>query len=247
MRNGKWSGNRLKQAISKIDESGFWGSTLGVDLTRQVAEHLSPTVTRVIHRELSFDVNDVEVTHTVMSMVTANPAAKKGLRESDDPWAYLYRCAERWMRQQAGHRATGLEVLMELAAPDVVHEGMDPSHGLTPLARMVALTVSVLTPLVEYHREELAKAVYWFATNPETHQGHGLSEAQRDRFLHEELGLDSRQIAAIANIAWGARPERSKSSLFAGFLMDPDFDPINSFTHRRALAKFRAEFAKAGN
>ena len=247
MRDGKWSGNRLKQAVNMIDGEGFWRTERGGALIAQFADHLSPTVARVVQRTSGYELDQVEVTHAVVVALTLSAAARKGICAAEDPWAYLYTCSERWMNKEAGQvRAAGLDEVPDIAAHYTLEDGVDPAHGYTPLHEVIAKTVKVLLPLVDHSQPELAAALEWFAQNAERRQGHGLAEAQCDPYLVGQLGLGARQIAAVANIAWGSRPAetRAKSSLFAGFLTDPDFDPTTSRTHLAALQTFRVGFSK---
>jgi hypothetical protein len=107
----------------------------------------------------------------------------------------------------------------------------------------VQLTFDVLAPFVPDHlRGSLKEAIVYFAEPGGARLSHLYTHATTDTEL-TGLGLVREEILAIANAVLGSRPNNGQTSLIAGFLNDPAFDPRSSILHRRALNKFQSRMA----
>ena len=145
-----------------------------------------------------------------------------------------------WAQKERGHRGIGIEAADTLTAFDVEEQNW------TPLEQVVALTFMDLaerTP-AELHAD-LKEALGWLAVNPAQRLSYELDERQAWHRFCPRFTID--QVKDVMNIAWGGRPQRERTSLFGGYLLDPAFSPLQSPTHARALRHFRTQMIAAHN
>lgn len=103
----------------------------------------------------------------------------------------------------------------------------------------IDLTVATLTPRTPAKlARSLPDVVGWMADNPSTRQGH-----EKERIVEAaELftAVSTVELRAIANVAWGGRPNPRETSLLYAYLIDADFNPRASETHLFALRTFQS-------
>lgn len=249
----RWSGNRLKAVVMAATSVGrdFWSSADCAELVDQVDQYLSGQISRSVRAKLGYAIERDEVTNTVLvrlAEASTGQALASGMLSSRDPWAYLAKCAGKWAIGQAGHRVGELDALVHLpgVATSAADAGIDPAHGLTPLPIVIEKTATTVEAFVDDAAERSYRAaVRWFAENPPTHQGHGHAGARRAPEF-ARMGFAPDEVAALARVTWGGRPNMHVTSLFRAFLLDDAFDPHASRPHRLALMNMRAALARAG-
>jgi len=245
-REAQWSAPELQVVLlSVLSRPGsVWHTDEGRDLLAQVDRFLAPQIARWVRSLHGYDMEPAEVNHSVaLHLVDPNASAalRKGVSTADNAWAYLAICTRRWAAREAGHRVGELDALLNLpAAPNSSADAsLAPEHGLTPLDTVIAKTTRVVTTFVDAsdHRP-FDEAIRWFAENPITHQGHGHADAKRAPELLT-LGFTPNDVAALARVTWGGRPNMHITSLLHAFLIDEDFNPHASRPHRTALMQMR--------
>lgn len=175
-----------------------------------------------------------DVVNTALVRLTAGQGrvAKYAAEARDEPWAYVAVCLSGWIREQIGVRGSPLDEQLLRAVP----RG-DDEH-LTPIDQVVALTFNVLQPYAAPAQQHaIQRLLVWLAQSPPQRISYETADRAAAQVRFPEL--DFAQISAVMNIAWGGRPRRRETSLFAAFLTDPSFRVSNSPTHARALARFR--------
>lgn len=180
-----------------------------------------------------------DVVHTAIIGLCSHDGrvARYAAKAEGEPWAYVFRCLSGWMSAQWGIRAVSLEegAPAESSASSVSDA---PDEALTPLSDVVRLAVSTLESHTPCRlRGELAALLEWLALNPP--QRSSYEQQDRAAALGAFPAFTRCQIAAVAKAAWGARPNRGESSLFAAYLQDADFRATSSVTHVRTLLRYK--------
>jgi hypothetical protein len=137
-----------------------------------------------------------------------------------------------------GHRGVDLEAVAEVIGGRSVEDEVIPEHGLTDMDTVIERTIAVLRPRTPTGLERpVAVLVEWLGYNPPQRLSYGHVELRQANVEVPELTAE--QVHAVANIAWGGRPNQASTSLMGAFLRDSGFDPVLSPTHLRALRLYQ--------
>lgn len=209
----------------------------GAVLIAQFREHLVPTLLQAAFRSgrgTPTWLQSSEVLHVVLLELFSDHGRVANIiaEHTRDPWGYLAVCASKWVRKLC------VSACAELKEHEFIANRDESSEQLTALNEMVTIAAQILQPHAPYlPLPVLERVLLWLAQNPPQRMSHEAED--RAAILVQFPSFTSRQISALANIAWGARPRRKETSLFAALLLDPDFRPSSSPTHIRALLHFR--------
>ncbi len=208
----------------------------GRELVEQLNAFLVPAMQRVALRigPHGAALAPNEILHTVLIELCENEGRVARLSaEADDPWAYLAVCASNWVREVCGNSYVSLEAL---AALPTTTAPQDPL--LTPIEEVVRCAHRIVVLFAPARlRDELFAVLSWLAENPPQRVSHETGDRVAAQLQFPSF--TSKQIVAVMNVAWGGRPRRAETSLFAAILLDADFRPATSPTHMRALLHFR--------
>jgi len=175
----------------------------------------------------------------ILALAPPSPLTR-GALAAERPHAYLRRSiAHAAAREAAGASLPGLPE--ELPAPEPTRSRLDGRLPAAVAATCDALgprTPVRLVPVLESAIEALADR----ATRGRLSHLH--TEAARDPALLS-LGFAPAQLRALANAVLGARPDHSRASLLAGFLVDPAWRPEESPPHRAAIAAYQRRMTHA--
>lgn len=214
----------------------LWGEEGSVLIT-QFREHLVPDVLRAALRSgrgTTTWLHESEVLHVVLVELFSDHGrvARIAAEQTRDPWAYLMVCASAWVRRIC---LSACAELNEQQPLEPQNEGSDHLTDLNEMVTLAAHMLSLYAPNLDF--TQLSRALLWLAQNPPQRSSHEADD--RAAMLAQFPSFTNGQISALANIAWGGRPRRKETSLFAALLCDPEFRPASSPTHIRALLHFR--------
>lgn len=245
-RRSQWTADELRSTLLQViaDPNAMWRTPTGHALFAQVDRFLAPHIARWVRTLHGYAMEPTEVTHSIAIQLAdpdLAPTLTKAFTVAENSWAYLAICTRRWAASEAGHRVGELDALIHLppAPNSAADAALCPDHGLTPLDVVIERTTHVVRAFVEASdRRPYRDAVRWFAENPITHQGHGHACAKRAPELLA-LGFSPEDVAALARVTWGGRPNMHVTSLLHAFLLDEQFNPHASRPHRAALMAMR--------
>lgn len=209
----------------------------GAELIAQLSRFLVPSIMRTAIRSgrgTQSWLQEADVLHTILLELFADNGRVARLigEQAREPWGYLAVCAAEWMRKVC------LSTCEELTEHSPIAPRHEPNDRLTDLEEMVARATQLLVAYApNVQQAELRRLLFWLAQNPPQRLSHE-AEDRAEMFAQFPI-LTSGQISAIVNIAWGGRPRRKETSLFAALLQDSQFRPQSSPTHIRALLHFR--------
>lgn len=224
--------------MSDPDYGAWWNTDDGRWLYDQISTRIGAPLTASILHRYGVSYEPADVANTAF-MILRQDLMHAYILRATDPWAYLSQMLKREMLATAGaHFRTELsdDVLFESSIPPV--EAAEVS-----LEDAVELTFGALATTTPDHlQDSLKEAIRYFAALGGARLSHLYTHATSDLEL-TGLGLVREQILAIANAVLGSRPNNGQTSLVAGFLQDPGFDPRSSILHRRALKKYQSRMA----
>jgi hypothetical protein len=245
----KWTNKQLVEALQSVpDEPAkatlWWKSTAGIALLTQITDHVAMPVVRGVQRELSVEVDPAEVASTAWLMLSPDrPVLLRHLTQdaTGNAWAYLFTSIKNQILDDVGryYRRELLDDRSYTPTEEVFQRE-------STLDYVVDATVGVLigyTPPVL--RDRLLPAVDWLAD---------AASQGRLSYLHtragsspemESFGFGGDRGRALANVTVGTRPEHSRNSLFAGFLLHPQWDPRFSPRHASAIREYANRIAAA--
>lgn len=241
-----YSEPRFRAALLQLTEPHtFLASDEGVQLLQQLELRVVPGVVAAA-RTLGLGrewLQPQEILHTVLLALCEERArlAVHIAETAADPWSYLARCAVKWARDLWGVRGDSFDQAPEWNSAGALHLQQQLARaddGLTPLSEVIELAHGAL---VSHTPQRLQRSLHtllcWLAANPPQRVSHEAADRAAAQRHHPEFS--QAQIAAVANMAWGTRPRRRETSLFAALLKDPEFLISNSPTHARALLQYR--------
>ncbi len=246
----KWTNRQLVQVLASIPDDrvaacAWWSSKLGLALLAQIEHHMTAPVVAAARRELSVEVDAGEVTSTAWLLLS--PERSLLLKhllspETVNPWGYLHASVKNQVLDDVG-RYFRREITDALDN----HAIDEPVEQEPTLEFAVARTASVLAPVTpSCLRESLVQAVDWMAdaaTRGRLSHLHTL--AGRSPELHR-LGFGGDRARALANVTVGKRPDHSVSSLLAGFLLQPQWEPTHSSRHAASIREYAMRMAALG-
>ncbi len=175
---------------------------------------------------------DIVNTAVVRLIENEGRAARYVASAQGEPWNYLARCLDSWVRAQWGTRCSALDdERFELRHPQV-HES--PLTSIEEVARLTHEALRPHTPSLL--RDPLRGLLLWLAENPPQRLSYETADRAAAKCRFPAFRIT--QISAVANIAWGSRPRRSETSLMGAFLLDATFRPSDSPAHMRAILRY---------
>lgn len=234
----RFSDAQLRRALLRVAEStNRLCDREGAELIAQFTQYLVPGIVRTAlrsGRSSATWLQPAEVLHTILVELFAENGrvACAVAVQARDSWGYLAVCASEWVLRIC---RSSWE---EFDERGTLHLIAASQHRLTNINEMVRIATQLLLPFApQISSEEMHSVLLWLAHNPPQRISHEAED--RAAILAHFPTFTATQVAAIANIAWGGRPRRKETSLFAALLLQPDFRPESSPTHIRALLHFR--------
>lgn len=238
----KWTNRQLVQVLASIPDDrvaacAWWSSLAGLALLAQIEHHMTAPVVATTRRELSVEVDAGEVTSTAWLLLS--PERSLLLKhllspDTENPWGYLHASVKNQVLDDVGRyfRREITDALEDRAIEEPLEEERT-------LEFVVARTACVLAPVTpSYLRVGLVEAVDWMAdvaTRGRLSHLHAL--AGRSPELRR-FGFGGDRGRALANVTVGKRPDHSVSSLFAGFLLQPQWEPAHSPRHAASIREY---------
>ncbi|HEX9089073.1 MAG TPA: hypothetical protein VF867_16265 [Arthrobacter sp.] len=236
---------QLVQVLSSMpmtdpDYGAWWDTQDGRWLYAEINTRIGERLAASLRQRFGVSNEAADVANTAVTILRQDFVHTYILR-ADDPWAYLSQILKRDMMS-----TSGAYFRVELADEAVrASSVLRVEPAAVSLHEASELTFDVLAPGVpDYLRGSLRAAILYFAELGGARLSHLYTHATSDVEL-TGLGLVREEILAIANAVLGSRPNNRQTSLIAGFLNDPAFDPRSSIQHRRALKKFQSRMAGA--
>ena len=239
--SAQWSDSRLREVLASIptadEEYGAWWATAGGrGLVEQVVEHVAARVTSAIRRQLSVEVDRDEVVSLLFLALMPGRMLLRALtsESTERPWAYLHRCLVNSLLDEVGsfyRRELHDETLLVVDSATV--------GEITTLEAAIASTSATLEPATPTRLvPHLEHAVGWMADRAvDGRLSHLHTDAAKETSLLRR-GFSAPQLRALANATVGARPDHSRTSLLAAYLLEPQWQPAFSRPHRQALALY---------
>lgn len=238
----KWSNRQLVQVLTSIPRDpdaarAWWSSLAGYELLEQIEHHMTTPIVAAARRELSVEVDASEVASTAWLLLS--PERSLLLKhlvspDTENPWGYLHASVKNQVLDDVGRYFR-----RELTDSLEDRPTAEPLDEERTLEFVVARTACVLAPVTpQEFRRGLADAVDWMAdaaTRGRLSHLHAL--AGRSPELRE-LGFGGDRARALANVTVGKRPDHSVTSLFAGFLLQPHWEPAHSPRHAASLREY---------
>lgn len=238
----KWSNKDLVRVLASIPDErvaacSWWSSLAGFALLAQIEHHMTAPVVAAVRRELSVEVDAAEVASTAWLLLS--PERSLLLKhllsaETENPWGYLHTSVKNQVLDDVGRyfRREITDALEDVA----VDEPLDEERTLEFVVARTACVLAPVTPVAL--RGGLAEAVDWMA-----------DMATRGRLSHlhtlagrspelRQLGFVGERGRALANVTVGKRPDHSVTSLFAGFLLQPRWEPAHSPRHAASIREY---------
>ena len=163
-------------------------------------------------------------------------------KNAASPFSYARTFLPIWLGIETGRRHNKVSALFEsVEDPSIVMPAFtyqDPGElvareGAT-VDEAVALTIRTLLPRTPVGlAEQLPRIVDWMTDNTPTHSGHEGEKLEEAAAIFTTVSKI--ELQAIGNITWGGRGRERETSLLGAFLLNRDFDPRTSATHRVAL------------
>jgi hypothetical protein len=238
----KWSNHELVEALRLVpgntDEAKlWWAGAEGAGLLAQIADHMAMPVVSSVRRELSVEIDADEVRSTAWLLLSPErPVLMKHLLsgDTDSAWAYLFTSVKNQVLDDVGRFFR-----RELSDDQVLVAGGMEDDQWHSLDEVVHQTVQVLQPYTPRALHSgLVPAVAWMADMAV----HGrLSHLPTTAGRSDELaglGFGGQRARTLANVTVGARPDHAATSLFAGFLLHPEWDPRYSPRHAAAIREY---------
>jgi len=252
MSAAKWSNQELVEALRLVPSDAnaamlWWESVEGVSLLAQIADHMALPVVCSVRRELSVEIDPDEVRSTAWLLLSPErPVLMRHLLsgDTDSAWAYLFTSVKNQVLDDVGRFFR--RELSDDHMPAV--NGIDDEqwHSLDEVVHQTVQTLQPYTPRSLH--AGLMPAVAWMAdTATQGRLSHLPTTAGRSDEL-ARLGFGGQRARTLANVTVGARPDHATTSLFAGFLLHPEWDPRYSPRHAasiREYAKRMSVFADA--
>lgn len=221
--------------VGLMDVPGFLESAEGAAFIEQLRTFFARQMVGQSAR-MGFSIDAEEVVNTVIAHLLDNDGRIAGYAASaeGDPWAYLARCLQGWVRDLWGRRGTSLDVLEFLPEPFQA----TPDDTYTPLAEVVAHTFEILAPLTEEKlHAELYRLLEWLASNPPQRKSYESFEARAAHRYCPAFTIG--QVTAVMNISYGGRPRNAETSIMGAILLDPNFAISDGSTHAVALETYK--------
>lgn len=256
---------RFARGLERLitDPSSFLCSVDGAVFLNDVRAHIAPFFCSTMSPWGTAFTDIDELTGMVLDVLVAKPArARTILDEGDDLFKYTFtaiwnediypligrglykvRKGEKTVTRHADSPGE-----LDVSLPDS-GIGRDPAviveerMMLSGKDRAVALTVTTLAPRSPaILGEVLPDLVSWFSDDDFDAAGERRAENLQRAASHFP-GLNTNQLSAVEAMTWGARPRRADTSLLGAYLRDPEFLPLLSTTHLRALRAYRKKVA----
>ncbi|MGV8969328.1 MAG: hypothetical protein ACOH1J_02650 [Microbacteriaceae bacterium] len=186
---------------------------------------------------MSVSIDAEEVRNTAWLLLSPErPLLMKHLVSNDtgSAWAYLFASVlnqvlddvVRYFRRE----------LSDDLVPSVLGSTDDRRNSLDGMVHQTAHILQPYTPR-ELHAG-LVPAVAWMADAAARGRLSHLTTVAGQSAELAELGFGGRYARTLANVTVGARPDHSTTSLFAGFLLHPEWDPRYSPSHVAAISEY---------
>lgn len=216
--------------LSDPEYGQWWASKDGEWLYARILARIGTSVSQKVNKSYGVGCEPADVANTAVPMLRQN-FTRAYIRRAGDPWSYLAQMLKRELFNTVGlHLRAELDDVFAMPAA-----GFDRAVSLE---EAIDATCRQILPLTPQHLHPVVRpAVTYFAELGGPRISHLYTHATTDEEL-TGLGLGREHILAIANIVLGGRPRNAETSLIAGFLLDPDFDPSSSLLHRKALKKY---------
>lgn len=239
--SGQWSDAQLREVLRSIpsttsEYASWWATTPGAELVDQVMRFVAHRVASAIRRQVSVDVDRDEVVSLLFLALLPDRLLLRSLTNptTERPWAYLHRCLVNTLLDDAG-----AYFRRELHDETLVVDAPVARSEQWGIEDAIAATVQVLAPATPTQLiPHLEVAVGWMADRAvDGRLSYLHTHAAREVSLLDR-GFLAPQLLAIANAAVGARPDHSKTSLLAAFLLEPTWKPAFSRPHRASLSQY---------
>jgi len=224
---------------------GPWWGSARADGLLALAQRLAPAVALAARRRTGLSVDPDVVLGLLVDALAPPSQLRRALLapSTADPVAYLCRSLANALARELGPEATiDPSVPRSLAALPPSPAGR-PSRRLDRALRAVLRALDPRTPRrLRPTLEQLVEHVVDRAADGALSRLH--TRIAADAGLHER-GWTPAHLRALVNAVIGARPDHARTSLVAGFLIDPEWRPSASPTHRAALAAYERRMARA--
>lgn len=237
----QWSDAVLREALSSIPAdaaaySAWWSTSTGRALVDQIVEHVAHRVAAAIRRQISVEIDRDEVVSLLFLALQPDRTLLRSLTAAgtERPWAYLHRCMVNSMLDEAG-----AFFRRELHEQTLLVDGPEVRSEHPSIESAIAATTCVLQPATPARiARYLEHAIGWMADRAvDGRLSYLHTHAAREPELLA-LGFSSPQLLALANAAVGSRPDHSRTSLLAAFLLEPTWQPAFSRPHRAVLVQY---------
>ncbi|NLA66130.1 MAG: hypothetical protein GX862_09480, partial [Leucobacter sp.] len=229
---------RQRRVLLKLAASPhrFLCTREGAALLDEIRQRVVPAIAQAARR---LGLNEQwaeadEVVNTVILLLCEDGCRVATLAANSrvQPMNYVFQCTLRAMQQQWGSRWQALDDLGPATLSDN-ESGVDPGILRSMVHRVHGWLAPRTPPPL---RNDLLALLSWLAENPPQRPSHEARD--RAAAAAEFTRFTELQIAAVARVAWGARPKRSETSLMGAVLRDPAFDLFDSLSHVRSLARY---------
>lgn len=229
----------LLEAVPVGENYGpFWATSDGQRLYAALHDRLGVPLAAAFRAKHGhrFEPSDIINTSVVM---LSQPFILESILRAKNPCGYLWVCLSREMRKHyTSAGATHLDPALDIA--DVVDE-----EPLVPVNDATKATIDALTSFTpsEFH-QAIPTIVEWLVERGHQSKSKLFTEAAiNDSLLR--LGTGRGHILAVCNAVLGSRRGTGEGSILGGFLLNLDWDPMQSPGSRAALRQYGNRMAAA--
>ncbi|MBD8535661.1 hypothetical protein [Plantibacter sp. CFBP 13570] len=251
---------RFRAALAKIlvmSPGEFSRSPAAAQMRLDIAEHLVPIVRDAVYRRSgSAFVDETELVNMIEVNFIDQPAkARHTVETSNDAFRYASAIVREWVAaasDQARFKSLGKSWVPRFERID--GPGFDQSALVSassdPLELMIAdevspleLAVMMTARTLEHRSPDALRPRLHDIVDLLAHSKYDKSGRQDAKTLEcaqaTFADVSADRLRAVAAVTWGGRPNRQETSLLGAYFKDPNFQPLQSTAHFRALWTYR--------